>query len=52
MITANILELLGAFFLGACVMLAIIWTGFVVIEPGDDEDDDDGHGGKPAKAGA
>ncbi|HOW46210.1 MAG TPA: hypothetical protein P5305_01340 [Rubrivivax sp.] len=46
MITANILELLGAFFLGACVMLALVWT--CLIESDDDEDDDSGD--RPARA--
>lgn len=61
MIQANILELLGAFALGAIVMLATLWTlvSTAIAEAddlGDDEDDDDidddGDDGDLARAGA
>jgi hypothetical protein len=43
-ITPNLLELLGAFFLGAIVALASLWVliSMVVAEHGDDDDQDDG----------
>ena len=43
MITANILELLGAFFLGAIVTMAILWTAISIVirDHGGDTDTDD-----------
>ena len=54
MISANILELLGAFFLGAVVATATLWTLVCVAatEATDDDGDDDESGGETAKAGA